>query len=65
MIPEIPEEISEKKIILEYFSLGDPQSYLIWQEENGWLDSSSKNLRQMNPEKIFKEKIFRIQRISH
>ena len=61
----IPEEISEKKIILEYFSLGYPQSYLIWQEENGWLDSSSINLRQMNPEKIFKEKIFRTQRISH
>ena len=61
----ILEEISEKKIIFENFSLGDPQSYLIWQEENGWLDSSPKNLRQMNPEKIFKEKIFRIQRISH
>ena len=28
----IPEQNSEKKIILEYFSLGDPQSYLIWQE---------------------------------
>ena len=30
----IPEQNSEKKIILEYFSLGDPQSYLIWQEGN-------------------------------
>ena len=63
--PMILDEISEKKIILEYFSLGDPQSYFIWQEGNGWLDSSPINLRQMNPEKIFKEKIFRIQRISH
>ena len=61
----VPEEISEKRISLEYFSLGGPQSYLIWQEGNGWLDSSPKNLRQMNLEKIFKKKIFRIQRISH
>ena len=50
--PMNPEEISEKKIILEYFSLGDPQSYLIWQERNGWFHSSPKNLRQMNEENI-------------
>ena len=40
----------------EDFSLGNPQSYLIWQERNGWLDSSPKNLRQMNPEKALKRR---------
>ena len=46
------------------FFLEDLQFHLIRQIWNEWLDSSSKNLRQRIPEKIFKKKIFRIQRIS-